>query len=410
LSVLKKFNGEIGERFYQLKDKVESNGPGKAAIRQAREQAITQEDTTQDKVVFDQELMLASQSGPILTKDDGDAMPIGLVEGWGWLMFSALSNWFGNTGQSNYACANMVMDALNASARQTMKSNFMPLIIMWGAVTGLGMRWKAFASQDFLLKADNVAEVIMDAKDAQRVLRFMVNGVSPEILAASMFDEQTKAFFLSGYRNPTPWGNKKGQGGGLTFQDDDSSDGDESIDEGILEEVLEENSKRLRVGQRVEICGLINATEMNGVRGTLIEEVSADKWQVKLEGSSEDKLIKVKNLKALASTPLSVKKSDFRPTAEYCLAGSWNDWTPQDMRWDEKEGCLMHDVEVGDKICPARFGVAMGRAGTNKWQTQKQKWRLMRGGKYRIKLLLKEGGVLKDVITERLGEVSRVSA
>merc|ERR1712032_1006501 len=66
-----------------------------------------------------------------------------------WLMFSASSTPSGNMGQGNYTAGNAYMDALTWQARSDRGLCSNPITMMWGAVAGIGMRWKAFATMDF---------------------------------------------------------------------------------------------------------------------------------------------------------------------------------------------------------------------------------------------------------------------
>merc|ERR1719491_1871247 len=62
------------------------------------------------------------------------------------VQFSAWSTMTGNLGQSNYTAANAALDKFPAHQRPEIDA----VTLMWGAVGGIGMRWKAFASADVL--------------------------------------------------------------------------------------------------------------------------------------------------------------------------------------------------------------------------------------------------------------------
>merc|ERR1712113_305886 len=67
--------------------------------------------------------------------------------------------------------------------------------LMWGAVGAIGMRWKAFASQD-MLNAN--PEALMSVMDASKVLTITTSKMDPpEWYAASFFDEWTRQSMLA---------------------------------------------------------------------------------------------------------------------------------------------------------------------------------------------------------------------
>lgn len=91
------------------------------------------------------------------------------------LQYSACSNPMGNPGQSNYCAANHVLDVLTFGCRTSDKlKNFDACAIMWGAVGGIGMRWKAFASQDMLGDGTNSDTVLQPVVEAQAALGYFI--------------------------------------------------------------------------------------------------------------------------------------------------------------------------------------------------------------------------------------------
>merc|ERR1719491_1370354 len=121
-----------------------------------------------------------------------------------WLLFSAGSTMFGNVGQSNYCAANCLLDAQTFSYRQTNYDNFEALTIMWGAVVGLGMRWKAFASQDFLGGTD----MTFDYREAQTTLKMMFT-VAPEWVTIMRGVDAEETFNKPMRNAKAPWGKSK---------------------------------------------------------------------------------------------------------------------------------------------------------------------------------------------------------
>mmetsp|Transcript_40374 Transcript_40374/g.124813 ORF Transcript_40374/g.124813 Transcript_40374/m.124813 type:complete len:771 (-) Transcript_40374:30-2342(-) len=79
------------------------------------------------------------------------------------VQFSALSSLFANMGQGNYIAANMALDKFPFYQRPTIDA----VTVMWGAVGNIGMRWKAFASQDFL---NATPEILMTIEDCCKIL------------------------------------------------------------------------------------------------------------------------------------------------------------------------------------------------------------------------------------------------
>merc|ERR1719197_214243 len=98
----------------------------------------------------------------------------------GWILFSAISTMQGNMGQANYCAANAVLDAATFSMRTSNSDNFYAVSLMWGAIGNLGMRLKAFGSQDFLALVDNTDDVLMTPLEAKECLMHVVTGFSPE--------------------------------------------------------------------------------------------------------------------------------------------------------------------------------------------------------------------------------------
>eukprot|EP00408_Alexandrium_pacificum_P063787 CAMPEP_0171171582 /NCGR_PEP_ID=MMETSP0790-20130122/9289_1 /TAXON_ID=2925 /ORGANISM="Alexandrium catenella, Strain OF101" /LENGTH=194 /DNA_ID=CAMNT_0011636435 /DNA_START=1 /DNA_END=581 /DNA_ORIENTATION=+ len=101
------------------------------------------------------------------------------------VQFSALSVMTANMGQANYIASNSYLDKLPFFERPEVDS----VTLMWGAVGNIGMRWKAFASQD-MLNAN--PEALMSVMDAAKVLTMTTTRMDPpEWYAASFFDEWT---------------------------------------------------------------------------------------------------------------------------------------------------------------------------------------------------------------------------
>lgn len=360
------------------------------------------------------------------------------------LLFSAGATMFGNVGQSNYSAANCVLDAVAFSMRQSGSPAFTPSALMWGAVGGLGMRWKAFGSSDALLAMENSADIMLDFKEAGTILRVLVqHGHAPEWVLASKTDAAgyemiagvNKRAGVDG-NGPDPWG-FAGRGGGAIHV--------ASAWEGVekADEMPEPTRKSLRAssrerqgqpmqrlrpqnatktawlfeGRRVQICSLERSTHMNGVKGTLIAEVEPGKWQLKLDGDYEDKLVRIENLMTLTGKPLtdfsgsadSGVQEPMRPMEQYCIAGSWDDWLPHDMQWDLSQLCFVFEIDVHANA-QTLFAICRGKAGDKKWKTRGQNtWSIKRESHrsyFQIRLFLSAGGSVKKVDWAKMPRVA----
>lgn len=109
------------------------------------------------------------------------------------VQFSALSTMTGNMGQSNYTAANIYLDKIPAHQRPEVDA----VCLMWGAVGGIGMRWKAFAEADVL---NNVPEALLSISDCCMTLYATCCKMDPpEWYSASMFDQDSRNAFLHVY-------------------------------------------------------------------------------------------------------------------------------------------------------------------------------------------------------------------
>lgn len=406
ITQLTSFHDDIGPYVGKLQAGIEkAGGPSAAVIADARHELANIARRVKDSELesWDQELAAVETEAPT---EHGFRSEI--QGAWGWVFFSAMSTMTGNMGQGNYTAANSTLDTLTFRLRICKAEGMMPITMMWGPVGGLGMRWKAFASQDQLAAVENSDEVLMTPFEAQTVLHFIVSGASCEWTAASLFDKPTFDFLTNGamqlaVMKKAPWFKEqvkvdslKGEGGGLTFKDGESS--------GAILPMMEETSAgalQLCPGRRVELHSLVNAAHMNGVRGTVIDELSNGKWRVRMDNSQEDKILKSENLRTFFSTALSSNKA----VCAYSIAGSWSEWTPQDLSWDPILQCHRLDVEIAEDGL-AEFSIALGQAGNKKWKSVSHQWTLGdTKGNYRIKLFLKENGAIKQLDIQRLDDV-----
>jgi hypothetical protein len=281
-------------------------------------------------------------------------------------------------------------------------------------------------------------------------------GIAPEWLMGSKFDKQSIEFLTMPWQFPDPWKFEKGRGGGtvgtLKFHElsggeaDEKDSASESDDSDLppLEEDLSAllppeassqvaptkskspprargrhiqperpkhatSSAWLYEGRRVQIQKLEKNSSMNGVKGTLIEEVEPRKWQVRLDGSHGHKLVKLENLATLTGKPLS----DFRgldgddgstaaaaPLEQYCIAGTWDDWVPHDMQWHRDQKCFVFEAAT-EAHADTHFAICRGTAGIKKWKTRGQNcWTIkedLASARYQIRLFMGTGGSVKKI-------------
>lgn len=106
------------------------------------------------------------------------------------IFMSGWSTMTGNTGQANYCAANAFLDKLPCQLRPEIQAT----TLMWGGVTGLGMRWKSFGSNDVLLQTP---DALLGIDDARKILRVTCAFWSnPEWYAGSSFDKDTRNYIL----------------------------------------------------------------------------------------------------------------------------------------------------------------------------------------------------------------------
>mmetsp|Transcript_51738 Transcript_51738/g.97031 ORF Transcript_51738/g.97031 Transcript_51738/m.97031 type:complete len:352 (+) Transcript_51738:93-1148(+) len=153
----------------------------------------------------------------------------------------------------------------------------------------------------------------------------------------------------------------------------------------------------LSVGRRIKTHGLVNNADLNEVKGTLLEEVRNNVWKVRFDQDLGEHLLKEANMKTLVGGMVSNSEKAGQSKAidaevhPFCIAGTFNDWVPQDMRWDVVLGCFAHEVEL-DKDDIGKFGISQGIATGVRWKTRPVKqWTIGRkGGRYQIRLYVKD--------------------
>lgn len=231
------------------------------------------------------------------------------------VQFSALSTMTANMGQSNYVAANCFLDKMPFYERPETDA----VTLMWGAVGNIGMRWKAFASQD-MLNAN--PEALMQVVDAAKVLTMTATRMDPpEWYAASFFDEWTRASMLAptagvhsggGYR---PGENYQAPARAVesVIKEKEAKEYEPSVIlkaedlsplggwPTLFEEPAEPAATvyELEEGMRVQLRGLNPAK--NGLMGTAIK-MCKDKWRVRLD-KGENALLKAEYLVPASAAP-----------------------------------------------------------------------------------------------------------
>merc|ERR1719261_2075011 len=84
------------------------------------------------------------------------------------IYFSAVSTLQGNFAQANYCAANCFLDNLSCWQRMAYTPNFKSTAMQWGMVGGIGMRLKAFGSNDVI--AQSMQALVMSLDEAKLCL------------------------------------------------------------------------------------------------------------------------------------------------------------------------------------------------------------------------------------------------
>jgi len=244
------------------------------------------------------------------------------------IQFSAFSTMMGNMGQGNYTGANFALEMLPRRQRPEIDA----VALMWGAVGNIGMRWKAFASQDML---NMTPELLLTIEDASKILHLTCCKMqTPENYAGNFMDIETREYMIA----PNSGG---GTGGGWKPSEDAGvqpiewrADG---LGKGFLlgKDLDDERAPKpppqpeptrggaplggwpglvglggepaqrqrpprprypLELGARVELVGL---SSKNGITGILVKSFADGRWKVRLEDGSGNALLKGCYLQAI---------------------------------------------------------------------------------------------------------------
>mmetsp|Transcript_28012 Transcript_28012/g.80360 ORF Transcript_28012/g.80360 Transcript_28012/m.80360 type:complete len:781 (-) Transcript_28012:48-2390(-) len=247
------------------------------------------------------------------------------------VQFSAMSVMMGNMGQANYVAANAYLDKLPAHQRPEIEA----VTLMWGAVGNIGMRWKAFASQDMMNATPDALLSIIDASMVLQVTCCKMD--CPEWYNATLMDIHSREYFLTltsgggsggGFKpsesqaiRTTEW-RADGLGKGFLLGkdlDDDRvpaqpneapplggwpglatgrSRRAEASGTAAAAAVAQKRRYELEIGARVQLVGL---TSKNGATGVLLKCFADGKWKVRLDDGSGNALLKGCYMQAIES-------------------------------------------------------------------------------------------------------------
>merc|ERR1712070_1326519 len=214
----------------------------------------------------------------------------------------------------------------------------------------------------------------------------------------------------------------KGKGGGLSFASSDVAAFHRREEEPKESEPPRQAQGWLFSGRRVRTQGLVYNAELNGVKGTLVEETEPGVWAVLLDDGHGEKRLRAQNLttlsgaapgeiqmdkatgapttadakvaKKMATSTISITGSRDTQSVEpqpdlLCIAGTWDDWMPQDMQWDAQHQCHTFKVALSG-TSEKKFGVNRGKAGTKKWAVRPKQWSMGRvAGCFLIKVFMR---------------------
>jgi len=95
------------------------------------------------------------------------------------------------------------------------------------------------------------------------------------------------------------------------------------------------------IGDVVEVRGMPESSDMNGLVGTLTRTIGKGRWALKVEGEDRTKVILEENLVKF------VPKGERKPSEKFFIVGTWNDWDPKEMLWKEETSCFEFPITLG---------------------------------------------------------------
>jgi len=244
------------------------------------------------------------------------------------IQFSALSSLMANMGQGNYIASNMILDKFPFYQRP----RFEATTIMWGAVGHIGMRFKAFATADFL---NATPEILLTIEDTCKVLHMtmvrydlpewytgalnmspdmcaptagggtgggwkpgedagVVASPGPELKPRRQAQKQEEKEKVAAVSEPTPETDNIPLGGWASFQAKAAAPTSSTMEHQVLEVPLNE-------GAHVQLAGLKTKSGKTGVLLQLFDDGKDGKWKVKLDHDEGYALLKPCYLQCIAA-------------------------------------------------------------------------------------------------------------
>lgn len=103
---------------------------------------------------------------------------------------------------------------------------------------------------------------------------------------------------------------------------------------------------KLAVGVRVRVVDEKPDSKINGLIGTLVNELIWDRWTVLLsDRTGTTKRPWVIDSKLLVPVPMSL----YEPRTKYLIIGTFNDWTPEQMSWNSDQRCFLFRMQISEE-------------------------------------------------------------
>lgn len=99
------------------------------------------------------------------------------------VVFSALGTMTGSAGQATYTSPNAVLESNSGWFRHLIPHSSANAL-MWGPVGSIGMRWKAFATEDFLSPSEKTRGSDETRNEIQDTYAMLVCCIKPMLLKA----------------------------------------------------------------------------------------------------------------------------------------------------------------------------------------------------------------------------------
>eukprot|EP00931_Biecheleriopsis_adriatica_P036781 TRINITY_DN21150_c0_g1_i1.p1 TRINITY_DN21150_c0_g1~~TRINITY_DN21150_c0_g1_i1.p1 ORF type:complete len:955 (-),score=246.14 TRINITY_DN21150_c0_g1_i1:133-2997(-) len=229
--------------------------------------------------------------------------------------FTAFSTMMANMGQANYVAANSYLDKIPSFERPEIDA----VGLMWGAVGGIGMRFKAFASADIL---NDTPDALLTIPDAMKVVHMAACKIDPpEWFAANHFDEFIRQQFLQPSAGKIKLEPQQAEAAkAAEAQWDQMVDADREalkdlavVDRRPLPGNFSEPGAPLGgwpslmkagadvplvEGTKIRLTGL---RAKNGTTGTLLQQFPDGKWKVRLDDGSGNALLRPSNFEAVVT-------------------------------------------------------------------------------------------------------------